>query len=84
MAVEPSENVARTPPPDDAVALWRQLFITLANKQPSPPFNRGGPGSDGSAVRLWEERYAPHLDALRAAIADRLARNAPLDEPLQP
>jgi hypothetical protein len=72
-----------SPPDADTVALWRRFFLLLADKRPSPPFDRGGPDGDPASVRRWERRYAPHLRALKGVVADRLARGAALDEPIR-
>jgi hypothetical protein len=71
-----------TPPQGDVLALWRRLFLALANKRPSPPFDSGGPDGDGGAVWDWERRFAPRLPELLRKVGERLQRDAPLDEPL--
>jgi hypothetical protein len=69
-------------PSGEVLALWRQLFLGLASKRPSPPFDRGL-DSDGSFPRAWDARYVPHLPALLGVVRERLAAGTPIDEPLE-
>ncbi len=64
----------------EILALWRRLFVNLATKTPSPPFDRGGPDPDSGFAQTWNHVYAPHAAALREAIRLSLERNTPIDE----
>ncbi len=61
--------------------LWRELFLSLASKRPSPPYDRGFDGDAGISLE-WETRFAPHVKELMNAIATRLARADPAEAPL--
>jgi hypothetical protein len=69
-----------TEPSVEIVALWRRLFVELATKRPSPPFDRGGPDGDPTAAREWDTLYARHAASLAAAIRDRMQGGRPIDE----
>jgi hypothetical protein len=70
-------------PRGEGLALWRRLFLSLAEKRPTAPFDCGGPDGSDYSVRAWEASFKPILASLQLAITERLARNAPLDEPLE-
>ena len=69
--------------PDTGVLrLWRELFLSLASKRPSPPYDRGFDGS-AKIPGEWEAHFAPHVEELREAVAARLALAAPADLALE-
>lgn len=69
--------------PDAGVLqLWRQLFLSLASKRPSPPYDRGFDGN-AEISREWDARFGPHIDRLRRVVAERFARAEPADEPIE-
>lgn len=66
-------------PSGAVLTLWRELFLSLAEKRPSPPYDRGLAG-DGTVTGDWEARFAPQLGLLRQLVGERLSRAAALDE----
>ncbi|MEX0683363.1 MAG: helicase-related protein [Dehalococcoidia bacterium] len=60
---------------------WRELFLATADVNPPDEYRTGLDG-DSMWTRSWETKYVPHLPALKRAIADRLGRDATLDEGL--
>ncbi|MGD9934726.1 MAG: hypothetical protein AB7T37_13560 [Dehalococcoidia bacterium] len=68
--------------PDAGVLrLWRELFLSLASKRPSPPYDRGFAG-DAQIQAEWDARFAPHVAELKNIVATRLARDVCSDVPL--
>jgi hypothetical protein len=74
---------SHTPPSAELVRRWRQLFLALASRSPSPPFDRGGPDISGEWVQRWDERYRPVVSQLQESIRERLSLGIAIEVPIR-
>jgi hypothetical protein len=77
-----AERLEGEPPTEDAVSLWRELFLRLSDIDPAPEFVTDEMSVPVVASRAdWDRTCRPYLGWLRQLIADRLAHGVPIDDP---